>query len=186
VQACQGLLRTEPPRHRRSEDTTGQSVVVDDVFRHEVEGALGAALDRLPAFDRVSVFPGAGRKGVGELNEPDRRRAATPQRTVIAARGQGADGRPNAGSQSAGSGRHSRSRRHDRARLLLPYQICWSVDGSVAHGGTDGSQTPRWRKPDSNSQSHLNEKPFRGREIGFAGLHCGHLGSGTSNVGYVA
>jgi hypothetical protein len=27
-------------------------VVVDDVFRHEVEGALGAALDRLPAFDR--------------------------------------------------------------------------------------------------------------------------------------
>jgi hypothetical protein len=27
-------------------------VVVDDVFRHEVEGALEAALDRLPAFDR--------------------------------------------------------------------------------------------------------------------------------------
>ena len=27
-----------------------------------------------------------------------------------------------------------------------------------------GSQrTPRWRKPDSNSQSQLNEKPFRGR-----------------------
>jgi hypothetical protein len=30
-------------------------------------------------------------------------------------------------------------------------------------GGTESSQTPRWRKPDSNSQSHLNEKPFRGR-----------------------
>jgi hypothetical protein len=23
-------------------------------------------------------------------------------------------------------------------------------DGSVAHGGTDGSQTRRWREPDSN------------------------------------
>jgi hypothetical protein len=23
--------------------------------------------------------------------------------------------------------------------------------------------TRRWRKPDSNSQSHLSEKPFRGR-----------------------
>jgi hypothetical protein len=28
-------------------------------------------------------------------------------------------------------------------------------DGSVAHGGTDGSQTRRWRKPDSNRWSHF-------------------------------
>ena len=33
----------------------------------------------------------------------------------------------------------------------------------LGRGGTDGSKTPRWRKPDSNSQSHLNEKPFLGR-----------------------
>jgi hypothetical protein len=34
-----------------------------------------------------------------------------------------------------------------------------------------GSQlTRRWSKPDSNCRSHLNEKPFRGRSIGFAGL----------------
>ena len=30
-------------------------------------------------------------------------------------------------------------------------------------GGTGLLQTRRWRKPDSNSRSHLNEKPFRGR-----------------------
>jgi hypothetical protein len=33
----------------------------------------------------------------------------------------------------------------------------------VTHSGTDGSQTRRWRKTDSNSRSHLNEKPFRER-----------------------
>jgi hypothetical protein len=31
-------------------------------------------------------------------------------------------------------------------------------------------QIPRWSKPDANSRSHLNEKPFRRRSIGFAGL----------------
>jgi len=29
--------------------------------------------------------------------------------------------------------------------------------------GSGSYQTRRWRKPDSNSQSHLNEKPFLGR-----------------------
>ena len=33
----------------------------------------------------------------------------------------------------------------------------------VEAGGSLLRQTRRWRKPDSNSRSHLNEKPFRGR-----------------------
>jgi len=48
-----GRLETEHvPLDRAAFGRAAADHAADAVFRHEVEGALGAALDRLPAFDR--------------------------------------------------------------------------------------------------------------------------------------
>jgi hypothetical protein len=50
----------------------------------------------------------------------------------------------------------------DKKRKLRDTTATLSSRRSVRRSGTESSQTLCWRKTDSNSQSHLNEKPFRG------------------------
>jgi hypothetical protein len=57
-----------------------------------------------------------------------------------------------------------------------PIKLVSRSDGSVAHGGTDGSQTRRWRKADSNSwspcrQSAISHIPPVAHDARCAGKH---------------
>jgi hypothetical protein len=59
-----GLLKADHvPLDRTALGRASADHAADAVFRHEVEGALGAALDRLPALDRQPL----GRRDQGDL-----------------------------------------------------------------------------------------------------------------------
>ena len=47
---------------------------------------------------------------------------------------------------------------------IAMHRVMVEPRGTGMSMSSSGSHTTlRWRKPDSNSRSHLNEKPFRGR-----------------------